>query len=428
MTGKYYSPARFAVLFLFLIVLLLLRRPDMLTNPQLYAEDGSVFLRDQLIFPWTAVLFPYNGQFHTLPRLIALFESFFPLTAVPLLCSLVSIVINAFCLSIFFLPWNRWLIESDLLRAAVCVVMATTLDGSEMIGFSGPLMWFLYLAAILLLFRPESDAPETVRERVIIMAAVLLIGLSVAPMVMMIPLAIWLVVKRRGFQQGVAVAFLLAMAFQTFALVFTPRTDHPANLPGVLNLTVQVGTATVVSLEYAGVMTPVLGKANSLLISRLGAIGPPLFVVIGLTMMVTWLLTVSPWRDRLRIGVGLYIVFGTLASVLYTRNLVGYSLSLNGNAPFLPARYMVLAGGVLVYMVCLILQRLPLGDQRLQAVCLLLIFSAGIHSNFHQQPYADFSWKTAVPKIDGWRTVHAAGKPDPMAIPIVPTPWSIYLP
>ena len=91
MPGKYYSPARFAVLFLFLIVLLLLRRPDMLTNPQFYAEDGSVFLRDQLVFPWTAVLFPYNGQFHTLPRLIALFESFFPLIAVPLLCSLVSV-------------------------------------------------------------------------------------------------------------------------------------------------------------------------------------------------------------------------------------------------------------------------------------------------------------------------------------------------
>ena len=52
------------------------------------------------------------------------------------------------------------------------------------------------------------------RERVIVMSAIVLIGLSVAPMVMMIPLAIWLVVKRRGFQQGVAAAFLLAMAFQ----------------------------------------------------------------------------------------------------------------------------------------------------------------------------------------------------------------------
>ena len=89
---------------------------------------------------------------------------------------------------------------------------------------------------------------------------------------------------------------------------------------------------------------------------------------------------------------------------------------------------MVLCGAVLLYLACLVLQRLPLRDPRLQAACLLLIFSVGIHSNFHQQPYADFSWKRAVPKIVEWRTLHAAGKPDPMTIPIVPAPWSIYLP
>jgi hypothetical protein len=136
MPGKFYTPSRFAILFFLLAVILLLRRPDMVTNPQLYAEDGSVFLRDQLVFPGTAVFSPYNGQFHLLPRMLALFESFFPLVAVPLLCSIASVLINSLCLSIFFLPWNRWLIENDMLRAAVCLVLATTLDGSEMLGFS----------------------------------------------------------------------------------------------------------------------------------------------------------------------------------------------------------------------------------------------------------------------------------------------------
>ncbi|HEX3745593.1 MAG TPA: hypothetical protein VHW09_16740 [Bryobacteraceae bacterium] len=306
--------------------------------------------------------------------------------------------------------------------------MATTLDGSEMIGFSGPLMWFLYLVAILLLFRPEGDAPRSTTERAVVIAAIALIGLSVAPMVMMIPLAIWLLLKRHGFQKIVAAAFLFAMAFQMFALLFTPRTDHPAALSSPLYLIAQVSTATVVSLEYAGVLTPLVGKTESVEISRLPSIGPPLFVVIGLTVLVTWLLTVSSGRDRMRIAVGLYVVVGTLASVLYTRNLLGYSLTLNGNAPFLPARYMVLAGGVLAYIVCLLLQKLPLRDPRLQAACFMFVFAVGIHSNFHQPPYADFSWKTAVPKIAAWEAVHAAGKPDPMVIPIVPAPWSISLP
>jgi hypothetical protein len=417
------------LLFLFLAGILLLRRPDMLTNPQLYAEDGSVFLRDQLVFPGTAVFFPYNGQFHLLPRILALFESFFPLPVVPLLCSIASVLINSLCLSIFFLPWNRWLIENDLLRAAVCLVLATTLDGSEMIGFSGPLMWYLFLVGILLLFRPKSSAPETTVGRSASLAAMALIGMSVAPMVTLTPLVIWLAIKRRGIQRMIAVTLLSVLVAQFSALALTPRTDQPAQpLNGWPTLASQVATATVVTWVYGGVLTPLRGKSFAFMVSRYPSIGPSLFAVIGLAIVVTWLLTVSPPHDRARLVFGLYLCLTTLASVLYTRNLIGLSLSLTGNAPFIPARYMVLDGALLVYMVCLLIQRLPLRDPRLQAACLVLVFALGIRQNFHQQPYTDFHWKAAVPKIVEWRAAHAAGKPDPLVIPIVPAPWDISLP
>jgi hypothetical protein len=429
MPGKYYTPVRFVILFFLLAVLLLMRKPDILTNPQLYAEDGSVFLRDQLVFPGTAVFSPYNGQFHLLPRMLAMFESFFPLLAVPLLVSIASVLIHSLCLSIFFLPWNRWLIENDLLRAAVCLVLATALDGAEMIGFSGPLMWYLFLAGILLLFRPESGAPQTARGRSASVAAMALIGMSVAPMVMLTPLVIWLAVKRRCVQRMMAVTLLSVLVVQLFALAFAQRTDHPAQpLSGWPILASQVGTATVVSWVYAGVLTPLLGKSPAIVISRFPSIGPPLFAVIGLAIVVTWLLTVSPPHDRARLAFGLYLVLGTLASVLYTRNLIGLSLSLNGNGPATPARYAVLASALLVYMTCLLIQRLPLRDPRLQAACLVLVFALGIRYNFHQQPYADFHWKAAVPKIVAWRAARTEGRPNPLAIPIVPVPWAIYLP
>lgn len=429
MPGKFYTPVRFVLLFFFLVVILLLRKPDILTNPQLYAEDGSVFLRDQLVFPMTAVFFPYNGQFHLLPRILALFESFFPMLAVPLLCSIVSVFIHSLCLSIFFLPWNRWLIENDSLRAAVCLVLATTLDGSEMIGFSGPLMWYLFLAGILLLFRPESGAPQTTRGRSASVAAMALIGMSVAPMVTLTPFVIWLAIKRRGIQRVMAVTLLCVLVAQFSALAFTQRTDHPAQpLSGWLVLASQVGTATVVSWVYAGVLTPLMGKSAAVVISRFPSIGPSLFAVIGLAIVVTWLLTVSPPHDRARLTFGLYVSLAPLASALYTRNLIGLSLSLNGNGPATPARYMVLASALLVYMTCLLIQKLPLRDRRLQAACLVLVFALGIRFNFHQKPYADFNWKAAVPKIVAWRAAHTKGRPDPLAIPIVPAPWAIYLP
>jgi hypothetical protein len=139
-------------------------------------------------------------------------------------------------------------------------------------------------------------------------------------------------------------------------------------------------------------------------------------------------LTVSPPRDRTRLAMGLYLAVGTLASALYTRNLLGLSLTLNSNAAATPARYLVLPGALLVYMICLIVQRLPLRDPRVQAACLLLVFAFGIRNNFHQQPYPDFPWKAAVPKIAAWRAARREGRPKPLEIPIAPVPWFIYLP
>ncbi len=54
-----------------LAFVLFLRKPDALHTPQLWAEDGSVFLNDQDQFGLRALLAPYMGYLHALPRLIA---------------------------------------------------------------------------------------------------------------------------------------------------------------------------------------------------------------------------------------------------------------------------------------------------------------------------------------------------------------------
>ncbi len=429
MPGKYYTRARFALLFLLLAVLLLLRKPDLVTNPQLFAEDASVFFRDQAAAPHAALFYPYNGQFHLVPRLIALAESLLPLQAAPLVCSAASILIHALCLSLFFLPWNRWLIPNDLLRAAACLVLATALDGSEMIGFSGPLMWYLFLAGVMLLFCPEEHFPPATGWRWTAIAAMLVIGMSAAPMLTLAPIAAWLVIKRRGMQHTLALALLAALLVQAFGLLLSQHSDRPAQpLVGFVMLAWQVAAATMVSWAYGGLVTPLAGKHAALALSKLLSIGPPLFVIIGLVVLVTWLLTTSPPRQRIRLLIGLYIALATLGSALYTRNLVGLAVTLNSDAGAMPARYLVLPGALLVYIACLILQRLPLRDPRLQAIALVLIFAAGTHANFRQPPYPNFPWKAAVPRVLAWRAARAAGRPKPVGIPIAPPPWTMDLP
>jgi hypothetical protein len=52
-------------------VLLVLRKPHALHTPQLYAEDGTIFLLENDFLGWRAFLAPYMGYLHTLPRIIA---------------------------------------------------------------------------------------------------------------------------------------------------------------------------------------------------------------------------------------------------------------------------------------------------------------------------------------------------------------------
>jgi hypothetical protein len=62
---------RLLLILLGLAALLALRKPDALLNPQLWAEDGSVFLVEQERLGATAILQPYMGYLHLLPRLTA---------------------------------------------------------------------------------------------------------------------------------------------------------------------------------------------------------------------------------------------------------------------------------------------------------------------------------------------------------------------
>jgi hypothetical protein len=56
---------------LFAAFVFAIRKPWALFTPQLYAEDGSIFLVQQDLFDARAFLEPYMGYLHTLPRLIA---------------------------------------------------------------------------------------------------------------------------------------------------------------------------------------------------------------------------------------------------------------------------------------------------------------------------------------------------------------------
>ena len=65
-----YEPPIKHILSVFAIVLVVLifRRFDGFVNPQLWAEDGTVFLQQYTDIGAKSIITPYAGYLHTIPR------------------------------------------------------------------------------------------------------------------------------------------------------------------------------------------------------------------------------------------------------------------------------------------------------------------------------------------------------------------------
>ncbi|HTD23478.1 MAG TPA: hypothetical protein VK738_12540 [Terriglobales bacterium] len=88
--------------FLVAVLVVISRRPDAVTNPQFWAEDGLLWFAQAHNLGWWRVLFqPETGYFCTLPRLTAALAQLLPLAAAPLLFNLVAILFQVLPVSFF---------------------------------------------------------------------------------------------------------------------------------------------------------------------------------------------------------------------------------------------------------------------------------------------------------------------------------------
>ena len=86
------GPLSAAAVFILIFLSLFLRRPDALTSPQFFAEDGRIFFHDQILYGGLESLFtPYAGYLLIVPRCTALIGSWFPIAAAPLVYNTVAL-------------------------------------------------------------------------------------------------------------------------------------------------------------------------------------------------------------------------------------------------------------------------------------------------------------------------------------------------
>ncbi|MDQ2139870.1 hypothetical protein RBI14_17050 [Alcaligenaceae bacterium B3P038] len=150
-------------------------------NPYLYAEDGKVFLQEQLIHGASALTMPFAGYLHAVPRLTALAASPFSATLAPAIYAGINMVVMVWTLvTIAFCRVKH----APLLAALLFMVPHT----GEVFGTITNAQWVMACALPLIAM---TETPLGRLNRMNQLAFLLLAGLSGPFSIFALPIFVW---------------------------------------------------------------------------------------------------------------------------------------------------------------------------------------------------------------------------------------------
>jgi len=410
--------------------ILLARRPEAIFNAQFWAEDGAIFFADQMrVGFWHAVVVPYSGYLHVVPRILAALLSGFRIYRLPTAYGVLSVPIAALCCCAFAWPRFRVLVSSDALRFVCCLVMASALPaGGELIGSITNLQWFLAPVAILIAFSGEPDS----KGRVMPMAALILmalIGLSTPALFVVLPLFLWQIAMKRGWVRWNSLAVVLALGVEVFEVI---HTHAGGSKPHWKFSTILI--STVVAGISKCILTPMLGAPILAQNSTRAMVAMLLLVLlIALPLLVVFVMTLPDWRRRLMLLSATYIGAASLAAVLGGRNLADSYLVPMDLAHLQGERYFFLGSCLVLFIAAFaadfVMSRMshPLLKAAPVAV-LVMAYSYGAMQNFATPPMVDLYWPSYASEIEKWnelqRRKQVVGGLD---VPLNPPPFHMTL-
>jgi len=379
---------------------LVAKSPDALTNPQFWAEDGTIFFQQQQSHVLPLLLTPYAGYLHLLPRLVAWLASWGPLPLAPVIYCMAAFAINTLCVGYFLLSLAPW----RLALVAYGGIFLTPTSG-EFFGSLSNCQWFVQLFLVAACFAPVSPCG---RCRSAVLSILVLVAALTGP-------------------------FALLLALLHGALVAAARFGR-LPLPALKALAEAEGRYRLTALWLgAGVQASVLAfnkgvsaTADSprLILEALGAwtqghlIGAEVLPSMLFLAALALLLAAIAWLGRVR-GTALFLFVLMSLALL---EIAAASGKLNGNGMSIDAgdRYFFLFK-IAFWMLAYELARTPwAGRLGLHAaVAALLIANALWHSGrLQRKPLADKQWSQAVAPVERGQTVK---------VPINPTPWSVVV-
>jgi hypothetical protein len=172
------------------ILILIVRKSDSLTNPQLWAEDGVVFFAQQYENGAASIFTPYAGYLHIAPRLIATFaDSFFSYANIPMVYNYTSLFITIVVIIHCFSPRLQLPFKPLLALSIVLVPQAL----NEVFLNITNLQWILCILLILVLLKdpPNSNYGNYTLQVCTDFSIILFAGLTGPFLIIMFPFFAW---------------------------------------------------------------------------------------------------------------------------------------------------------------------------------------------------------------------------------------------
>jgi len=192
-----YEPPIKHILSVFAIVLVVLifRRFDGFVNPQLWAEDGTVFLQQYTDIGAKSIITPYAGYLHTIPRLIVYFFGSLSvnLQYVPMLYSMTCIIFMLLLAYRFLKSANGLSLQNKVLFATVFLYVPL---GTEIFMNVTNLIWFtaLYMIDFLLVGYKQYDSS---RYKLLVAVMLFIVAITGPFSLLLTPIIVLIVLLER---------------------------------------------------------------------------------------------------------------------------------------------------------------------------------------------------------------------------------------
>lgn len=387
------------------LLILFVRKPDSLTNPQLWAEDGNIFFAQQIEHGAGAHLRPYAGTFNEVPRIVASIAALLPHRFAPAVYNAAALLV--LCALILKLYSPRLGLASERscpLPFALAVVLVPH-PGGEVFACLANVQWILALLLLaVVLQKSAATAAQAAGDAFIVLIA----GLTGPFVFFALPLLAWKLWRQlrsgRGWRLDLAVFGVAAAtaAVQLWAMLHS-SIEAPPPVPAAPDIWIRLvghrlfGTL-LVGPQVTYRLSPVLVACAGLLV--LGGI--------------LWVLRRSPEAFE-RAALSLLFAAAVVAGAFIKYAAAPSMLLAWGNA----ARYFFIPAVVLAWCLLLVLATRRGAPRLLASAALAALLSASVLSAFRSPPLDDLWWEEQAERIGG---------PEPEVwIPINPQGWMVHI-